>query len=84
MNTLTAATTADTLADLLWDAVAAATIGQITTAHRRDLDRAIVGLRIATRDGDAAEAEDALATLAAIGADTSKIAPIVDRMLEGR
>lgn len=85
MNTQTANTNAaDTLADLLWDAVAAATLGQIERKYRRDLDQAIVGLRIATRDGDAAEAEDAMATLAAIGADTSKIAPIVDRMIKGR
>ena len=82
MNAMTL--NAEFLNNKLWDAVAAATIGQIATAHRRDLDRAIVGLRIATRDGDAAEAEGALATLAAIGTDTSRIAPIVDRMLEGR
>ena len=77
-------TTLTELNDLLWDAIADATIGQIAARHRRDLDRAIVALRIGTRDGDAATAEDALATLAAIGADTSRIAPIVDRMLEGR
>ena len=82
MNQTTETTaTLTELSNLLWDATAAATLGT-PARHARQLDRGIVALRTGTRDGNPAQIEEALATLNAIGIDTSEIGQIADQMLE--
>jgi hypothetical protein len=67
------------LRDLLWDAVADATMGM--TGPLLELDGAIVALRRGCNNGDHAEVDTALETLSRLGVPTGRIAAVADRLL---